>query len=124
MFGFDRLRMKQPPGLRHTVFEIKVDNWIGRWWRSRGWGAVTLPFIQVGFILYWMLPNEKVSPFTRLHEFVHVEQWERPGPFYVQYVKALLKDGAYKENDFEEEAFKRVVEAVKHGLPEWTYSAC
>lgn len=121
VFGFSILNARQPEH-RGNVVEVLVNNRLGRWIRTKfGRAAITLPFFfGVCFVLYWMLPEEKLpSPYARVHEWVHVEQWQRPGPFYVQYLGALMKDGSYSGNDLEEEARAVVDRCRVDGLPGW-----
>ncbi len=119
MFGFNLMSRTQPPH-EGTVLEFAVSNWISRWFRGRHWGAVTLPFFGVAFILYWMLPEETdASPHIRVHEWVHIEQWNRPGAFYVQYFTALWEARGYTNNALEVEARKADYHAIKNGLPDW-----
>lgn len=121
-----RILMEQPETNR-SVFEFGVAGWLGKKLRAKDWYAVTLPMPFCSFILYWFKSEEEIpDPYKRVHEFTHVAQKDRPGPFYVQYFKAMLRhrkgkldEQEYYDNDLEVEAYAAEEHAHKFGLPEW-----
>ncbi len=118
MFGFKMFVGTQPQH-KGIVLEFAVCNAISSWFRAKGWGAVTLPFFGIAFILYWLAPGEEVNSLIRVHEWVHIEQAERPGAFYVQYFRAMYSGKGYRTNALEEEAYAREAQAARDGLPDW-----
>ena len=66
-----RLRLRQPP-TRKKVIELAVRGPVGRWFARRNWAAFVLPLPFACLIFYWN--TDAPDPFTRVHEFVHVEQ--------------------------------------------------
>jgi len=115
MLGLERLHLRQPQTKR-PVFEIAVTNFFGRWMERKGWGGFTLALGLFHIIFYWM-PTAEVHPLMRVHEFAHVEQAERPGPFWIQYLQAHR--AGYKVNPFEVEARAAEQKAHDEGLPDW-----
>ena len=113
-----RLHLRQPP-TRKAVIELAVGGPVGRWFARRGWAAFVLPLPFACLIVYWN--TRTPDPFTRVHEFVHVEQDEAHGLFLVFWVKYLAQHVArgYRGNRYE--AAARVVErdARENGLPDW-----
>ena len=79
MSTFARLRLRQPP-TRKKVIELAVAGPVGRWFARRRWAAFTLPLPFVVVIFYWNTPAP--NPYTRVHEFVHVEQ-DQATPFFL-----------------------------------------
>src|SRR5262245_48369312 len=113
-----RVRLAQPP-TRKKVVELAVAGPIGRWFRRRGWAAFTLPLPFVVVIFYWSTPAP--DPYTRVHEFVHVEQDARSAFFltmWIGYLAELARRG-YRRNRYEIEAFRVEAQARADGLPDW-----
>jgi hypothetical protein len=113
-----RLHLQQPPS-RKRVIELAVGGPVGRWFARRRWAAFTLPLPFVCLIFYWntLTPD----PFTRVHEFVHVEQDEAHPfflAFWVTYLAQLVARG-YRRNAFERAAFAVEHDARMNGLPDW-----
>jgi len=113
-----RLRLRQPP-TRKTVVELAVGGRVGRWFARRNWAAFVLPLPFACLIFYWN--TTAPDPYTRVHEFVHVEQDEEHAFFLVFWLKYLAEHLArgYRGNRFE-----RAARAVEHdarvsGLPDW-----
>jgi hypothetical protein len=106
MMGIDLVRLPQPAH-KGLVFEFVVRNWFGRWMWSRGWGGFTLPLLGFAFIFYWQPEAGPPNECIRFHEWIHIEQWNRPGPFWVQYADALKNGRGYKGNVLEKEAYDR-----------------
>jgi hypothetical protein len=113
-----RLRLPQP-ATRKKVVELVVAGPVGNWFARRGWGAFTFPLPFVCLIFYWSTPAP--SPFTRVHEFVHVAQ-DEASPFFlvfwVQYLAEHFQRG-YRRNRYEEDAYATERDARDHGLPDW-----
>ncbi len=118
MLGFSVLHAQQPPH-RRKVIEVVVDNWVGRFFQRRNWAGVTVPLFGVAFIFYWVLPGEQPKPRNRVHEWCHVRQWERPGPFYFQYLWGMIFGGGYYANELEVEAYEKQWFAEEYGMPSW-----
>jgi hypothetical protein len=118
MSTFARLRLRQPP-TRKKVIELAVAGPVGRWFARRRWAAFTLPLPFVVVIFYWNTPAP--NPYTRVHEFVHVEQ-DQATPFFlvfwIQYLAELARHG-YRRNAYERAAFAVEHDAFANGLPEW-----
>jgi hypothetical protein len=113
-----RLRLQQPPTTR-TVVELMVRGPIGRWFARRRWSGFTLPLPFVTVIFYWN--TSAPSPYTRVHEFVHVAQDEANGFFFLTWVKYLaeLARHGYRGNRYEIAAYRLEDEARANGLPDW-----
>jgi hypothetical protein len=113
-----RLHLEQPP-TRKPVVELAVAGPVGRWFLNRGWTAFTLPLPFVVLIFYWN--TAAPSPYTRVHEFVHVDQDER-GRFFLKmwfgYLVELARRG-YRRNRYEVEAYRVEALARTDGLPDW-----
>ena len=113
-----RLRLPQPP-TRKQVVELVVGGPIGRWFARAGWGAFVLPLPFVCIIFYWN--TSAPSPFTRVHEFVHVAQ-DEANPFFfvfwVRYLAAHFRRG-YRGNPYEQAAYATEHDARSNGLPDW-----
>jgi hypothetical protein len=113
-----RLHLEQPPTAKPVV-ELAVAGPVGRWFMNHGWSAFTLPLPFVVLIFYWntLAP----SPYTRVHEFVHVDQDER-GRFFLKmwigYLVELARRG-YRRNRYEIEAYRVEALARADGLPDW-----
>ena len=113
-----RLHLRQPP-TRKPVIELAVAGPIGRWFARRRWSAFTLPLPMTVLIFYW--DTNPPSPFTRVHEFVHVAQ-DAASPFFlVMWVKYLAEHvrRGYRLNRYEVEAFEIERDARLNGLPDW-----
>ena len=113
-----RLHLRQPP-TRKKVIELAVDGPVGRWFARRHWAAFTLPLPFVCLIFYWH--TSAPDPFTRVHEFVHVDQDEAAPFFLVFWAQYLAEHFArgYRRNRYEMEA-RAVEDATRRdGLPEW-----
>jgi len=122
MWMLSRLRLRQPP-TRKRVIELAVGGPVGRWFARRGWSAFVLPLPFACVIFYWNTPAP--DPFTRVHEFVHVEQDEAHGLFFVFWVKYLAQHVArgYRGNRYEAAARAVERDARENGLPEWAGEA-
>jgi hypothetical protein len=113
-----RLRLRQP-ATKRTVVELVVRGPIGRWFTRRRWAGFTLPLPFVTVIFYWHTGTP--SPYTRVHEFVHVAQDEANALFAmtcVKYVVELARHG-YRRNCYEVAAYRVEDDAREIGLPEW-----
>jgi hypothetical protein len=113
-----RLHLDQPPTAKKVV-EVAVAGPVGRWFTRHGWSAFTLPLPFLVVIFYWNTPAP--SPYTRVHEFVHVRQDERSRFFlsmWVGYLAELARRG-YRRNRYEIEAFRVEEQARADGLPDW-----
>jgi hypothetical protein len=113
-----RLRLRQP-ATRRTVVELVVRGPIGRWFARRRWAGFTLPLPFVIVIVYWHTSTP--SPYTRVHEFVHVAQDEANASFVMTWVKYLveLARHGYRRNRYEIAAYRVEDDAREIGLPEW-----
>ena len=113
-----RLRLRQPP-TRKRVIELAVGGPVGRWFARRGWAAFVLPLPFACLIFYWN--TRTPDPFTRVHEFVHVEQ-DAANPFFllfwVKYLAQHLARG-YRGNAYEAGARAVENDARRNGLPDW-----
>jgi len=113
-----RLRLPQP-STRKKVVELAVSGPVGRWFARQGWGAFTLPLPFLCVIFYWSTPAP--SPYTRVHEFVHVAQ-DEASPFFLvfwaQYLGEHFRHG-YRGNPYEQDAFATENDARSNGLPDW-----
>jgi hypothetical protein len=119
MVGVRLLRLPRPP-TRHRVVEVGVWNGFGRWMRGRGWLGFTLPLPFLTIIFYWLARAEEgPEGHVRVHEFVHARQHDRFFLFGLRYLIALVTDGGYRRNRFEQEAFRIEAEARLTGLPAW-----
>lgn len=58
-------------------------------------------------------------PHKRVHEWVHINQAERPGAFYWQYFRAMWAGKGYGTNALEIEAYIVETLARKVGVPDW-----
>jgi hypothetical protein len=113
-----RLRLRQPPAHK-KVLELAVGGPVGRWFARRNWAAFVLPLPFACVIFYW---NTRVpDPYTRVHEFVHVEQDQDHPFFLVFWLKYLAEHLArgYRGNRYEAAARTVEHEARVNGLPEW-----
>lgn len=113
-----RLRLRQPPTKRKVV-ELVVSGPIGRWFTRQRWSGFTLPLPFVTVIFYWN--TDPPSPYTRVHEFVHVTQDEANPVFvltWINYLVELARHG-YRRNRYEVEAYGVEDDARANGLPEW-----
>jgi hypothetical protein len=113
-----RLRLPQPPTKR-TVVELVVRGPVGRWFTRRRWSGFTLPLPFVTVIFYWNTATP--SPYTRVHEFVHVAQDEANAVFVMTWVKYLveLARHGYRRNRYEVAAYQVEDDARERGLPKW-----
>jgi len=113
-----RLRLRQPP-TRKRVIELAVRGPIGRWFARRNWSAFVLPLPFACLIFYWN--TRTPDPYTRVHEFVHVDQDEAHGCFLVFWLKYLVQHATrgYRGNRYEAAARAVEHEARVNGLPEW-----
>jgi len=113
-----RLHLRQP-STRKTVIELAVGGPVGRWFARNGWGAFVLPLPFVCIVFYWNTRDP--SPFTRVHEFVHVAQ-DEACPFFLvfwaQYLAQHVRHG-YRGNRYERDAYETEQDARVNGLPEW-----
>lgn len=118
MLGFSVLKAKQPPGVG-KVIEIRVKNWVALLFRAKHLVAITLPFFGgVVFVVYFLGPDEEIQPQVRVHEFIHVEQARRPGPFYIEYFKSVIEGHGYMGSKLEKEAYRAQQDAQK-SVPDW-----
>jgi hypothetical protein len=113
-----RLHLRQPR-TRKTVIELAVGGPVGQWFARQGWGAFVLPLPFLCLVFYWNTRDP--SPFTRVHEFVHVAQDEADPFFLVFWVKYLAQHfrHGYRGNRYEREAYAIEQDARVSGLPEW-----
>jgi hypothetical protein len=116
-----RLRLKQP-ATRKAVIELAVGGPVGRWFARRNWAAFVLPLPFLCVIFYWN--TRAPDPFTRVHEFVHVEQDAAHPFFLVFWVKYLTEHFArgYRGNRYERDARAVEHDARVNGLPAWAYA--
>jgi hypothetical protein len=112
------LRLRQPP-TRKKVIELAVGGPVGRWFARRNWAAFVLPLPFACVIFYWN--TRAPDPYTRVHEFVHVEQDEAHPFWIVFWVSYLAQHVArgYRGNPFEAAARAVEHDARVNGLPEW-----
>jgi hypothetical protein len=117
-----RVRLAQPPTAK-KVIELAVGGPIGRWFARRNWAAFVLPLPFVCLIFYWN--TRAPDPYTRVHEFVHVQQDEEHPFWLVFWVKYLAEHVAHGYRGNRYEAAARAVEhdARLSGLPEWARPA-
>ncbi len=117
-----RLRLPQPPA-RKKVIELAVGGPVGRWFARRNWAAFVLPLPFACVIFYWNAPAP--DPYTRVHEFVHVQQDEEQPFFVVFWVKYLAEHVArgYRGNRYEFAARAVEHDARVNGLPDWARPA-
>jgi len=116
-----RLDLRQPP-TRKKVIELAVGGPVGRWFARRHWAAFTLPLPFVCLIFYWH--TGAPDPFTRVHEFAHVDQDEAHPFFLIFWVKYLAQHVArgYRGNRYEQAARAVEDDARRNGLPDWADS--
>ena len=95
------------------VIQLAVGGLVGRWFARRDWAAFVLPLPFACLIFYWN--TQAPEPFTRVHEFVHVEQDEAHPLFIVFWAKYLAEHLArgYRGNRYEQAA--RAVEDDARG---------
>jgi hypothetical protein len=122
LLGIKVYNLPQPVTSK-KVIELGVFNFFGRWMRRKNWGGFTLPLPGVVLILYWLTSKEDmVSPFVRVHEFVHVLQDQGNAFWLVSWVRYFwftFKDGGYWKNRLEVTARDVTDTAYDNGLPEW-----
>ena len=82
-------------------------------------GRLRAPAALLCIVFYWNTPEP--SPFTRVHEFIHVAQDEANPFFLVFWVKYLAQHfrHGYRGNRYEREAYETERDARANGLPEW-----
>jgi hypothetical protein len=99
--------------------ELVVRGPIGRWFTRRRWAGFTLALPFVTVIFYWNVGTP--SPYTRVHEFVHVAQGEANAVFVMMWVKYLveLARHGYRRNRYEVAAYLVEDDARATGLPDW-----
>ena len=95
-----RLRLQQPP-TRKPVIELAVAARSAAGSPAAELARVRAPAAVRCVIFYWNTPAR--IPFTRVHEFVHVEQDAAHPLFFVFWVKYLAQQLAagYRGNRFE-----------------------
>lgn len=122
MLSFNILNKPQPL-TKKTVIELGVYGPIGKWMVAKNWGAFTLPLPFLFVIFYWLTEEtDEVPGETRVHEFQHVHQAEECswfGQYWWRYLRSTMKDGGYRGNKFEVEAYAVEAKAVQEGLPRW-----
>ena len=72
-----------------------------------------IPFIAITFGHTVVAVNQTALDITRVHERIHVEQYERWGPFFIplylscSLIALMRGKNPYRDNMFEREAFDR-----------------
>lgn len=121
------------PETKKKVFELACDGWLGRKMAEKNWAAFTYPLPFCVVIFYWVTQDfQKLDPYVRLHEFVHVKQDENNTFFLVSWFKYIAEIvskfmktknlfEAYKQNSFEVEAYayEDSVISGKEPTPDW-----
>jgi hypothetical protein len=91
----------QPPGLTKKVVEVTMNGLLGKWMTNLNWAGTTIPLPGFVLMMFWLGPKlPVVNGYVRLHEFVHVQQDEDNGWWFISWAKYL---------------WEMVVEAKSHG---------